>query len=276
MEKRKPKKSVDVNDTSNVWWKDSKTNVSESLNQVFKLNLIPTVWSDAYESHVVRRHIWGLNPWSKALPEAPDQLFIDILNRVDREYQKLIDSEWNPGRRLFAAESKEPIWTNALFPKENLTQESVFLSHRDIWNERINNWEGQEILCSLIWSDDMPTTNLVHVIMWPYGPTGKAGIYTMIFWDEWMPFPRNLDGAATEKDIEYNEKCREYWDNHVMLVTPKEIEKIVELKKEHGMSAEVEEKALRDFEEKNKKSPIQKDFIPKISDWTIKIDLNGN
>lgn len=277
MNEKNPK---NINEISNSWTdlKETKVqaDVTKNLNEVLnKLNLIPTVWSDAYETHIVSRHVWGLNPWSKALPETDDQIFIDILNRVDEEYQDLIEKEWNPGRRVFVAESKEPIWTNALFPKENLSQESIFLSHRDIWNERINDWKWQEILCSLVRTDSMPTTNLVHVIMWPYGPTGKAGIYTLIFGDEWMPFPRKLVETATEKDKEFNEKCKSYRNSHVMLVTPQELEKIIELKKEYWMSTDVEEKSLLKFNEMDWISPIQKDFTPKPSDWAIEIDLKN-
>jgi hypothetical protein len=47
-----------------------------------------------------------------------------------------------------------------------------------------------------------------------------------------MPFPRKLAETATERDKEFNEKCKSYWDSHVMLITPKELEKIIELKKE--------------------------------------------
>lgn len=254
------------------WWNSVVNNLKEALT---KLSLIPTVWSEEYIRHVVDRHDkWSLTPWSKALSSAPDWLFDNILNKVDKEYQKLIDQEWNPGRRVFVVRSSEPVWTNAIFPMENLSQDSIFVSHRDIWNEYINNWNGQEIKCSLICVDDMPTTDLIHVIMWPYGPTGKAGIYTMIFWDEWTPFPKDLDDTATKEQIENNEKCREYWNNHVMLVTPEELKNIIELKKEHGMPTEVEEQALRDFEENNKKSPIQKAFIPESTPWAIEIDMN--
>jgi len=274
------KNPQNVCEVSDFWTEVKETkvqaDVTKNLNEVLnKLKLIPTVWSDAYETHILSRHVWGLNPWSKALPETDDQIFIDILNRVDEEYQALIDEEWNPGRRVFVVESKEPIWTNALFPKENLSQESIFLSHRDLWNERINDWKWQEILCSLVRTEGMPTTNLVHVIMWPYGPTGNAGIYTLIFGDEWMPFPRKLDESATERDVLYNDKCRDYWNSHVMLITPEELENIIKSKREHGMSTEIEESALKDFRWKDGKSPIKKDFTPNPSDWAIEINLKN-
>lgn len=254
------------------WWNSVVNNLKEALT---KLSLIPTVWSEEYIRHVVDRHDkWSLTPWSKALSSAPDWLFDNILNKVDKEYQKLIDQEWNPGRRVFVVRSSENVWTNAIFPIENLSQDSIFVSHRDIWDEHINNWNGQEIKCSLIWVDDMPTTNLIHVIMWPYGPTGNAGIYTMIFWDEWTPFPRNLDETATEKDRENNEKFKKYWNTHVILITPDELENIIKQKKERWMPTDEEEIALEKFKFKNGISPVQKDFIPEATKWAIEIDMN--
>jgi hypothetical protein len=61
-----------------------------------------------------------------------------------------------------------------------------------------------------------------------------------------------------------------------MLITPKELEKIIELKKECWMSTDVEEKSLSKFIEMDWISPIQKDFTPKPSDWVIEIDLTDN
>jgi len=235
------------------------------------LRLVPTIKSK-YMDHI-KRHMWGLNPWSKSLSSAPYWMFVDILNKVDEEYQKLIDQEWNPGPKVFVVRSKEPAWTNAIFPKENLSEDSIFVSHRDIWNEKINGWGGQKILCSLIWDENMPTTNLIHVIMWPYGDSWKAGIYTMVFWDKWMPFPKKLDEKATKEQRENNAKFEEYWDSHVMLITLDEIENIIKHKKERWMPTDAEERALEKFKLKNWKSPIQKDFVPEPADWAIELTI---
>ena len=59
------------------------------------------------------------------------------------------------------------------------------------------------------------------------------------------------------------------------LLPPEELENIIKSKIEHGMTTDVEERALKDFRWKDGESPIQKDFTPEPSDWAIEIDLKN-
>lgn len=280
MEEKKEQDSIELDANISKWnvcnvseWLSIKSDLKENFEK--RLHFIPTVGSAIYDKHIVHRHHWGLNPWSKALPETSDKLFTDICTKVDTIYQKMIDDEWNPGRRIFSIECDQYVWTNALFPIENLCSDAVFLTHRDVSNERINWWKWQPILCVIIWPWDMPRTKLIHVIMWPYGQSWDAWIYTMIFGSEWMPFPRDLDDDAPLKEKEYNEECKSFWEDHVFLITPEELENIIRLKREGWLSTKVEEDALLKFYEWNGKSPIEKDFIPIPSETSIRLSLEN-
>ena len=118
----------------------------------------------------------------------------------------------------------------------------------------------------------MPTTNVAQVIMGHYGPTGNAGIYTMIFGDEGMPFAENIAKRSPD-DKELIQKCQEYQDTHVFLVTPKELEANIAELKEAGMPTKTQELALKSFEHRHGESPVIKPFIPEISPNAVKLQL---
>lgn len=123
-----------------------------------------------------------------------------------------------------------PAGTNALYPIENLDKRAVFSTTREPGSDG-----AAKIKVALIAENDMPTTNVAQVIMGHYGPTGKAGIYTAIFGDEGMPFPENIAKRSPDNK-EFIAHCQTYWGNHVMLITPKELEADIAELKAQGMS----------------------------------------
>ena len=112
---------------------------------------------------------------------------LNLLKETDKAYQAAIDEKGTPGRMVFAMEADRPIGTNAVYPIENLDKSTVFSTIRE------PGTEGEaKIRVALISEKDMPKTNVAQVIMGHYGPTGNAGIYTMIFGDEGMPFAESV------------------------------------------------------------------------------------
>ncbi len=184
----------------------------------------------------------------------------------DKEYEKLIEQEGNPGRRVFAVDCKQEIGTDAVVPSDVLREGSSFTVVRE------PGTRGEaKIKVALIDEKDMPKTSIIHAVYGPYGPTGKAGVYTLIFGDPGMPFPRELGPDATKEQKEVEAKNKQYWDSHVFLVTPKELSHAIEEMKSHGMDTKIAELHLKMFE-RNPSSPMIKGYGSEISRDAIVIE----
>ncbi len=238
-----------------------------------KVELIPTnETSEYYQEHVVGRHGKGSTSiGSKLLDNVSDGYILNVLSETDAAYQKAIDEKGKPGRMVFAVQADRPIGTNALLPKENLDSNSVFSTIRDIGTR------GEaKVLVALISESEMPKTNIAHVIMGHYGPTGKAGIYTMICGDEGMPMPRPVDENTPPEAVKFNAECQKYWDSHVFLITPKELKANIAELQANGVSTSKQEMFLRAFEAKGEKSPIEKSYQAYISPSAVKLQIKSS
>ncbi len=238
-----------------------------------KVELIPTnETSEYYREHVAGRHGKGSTAiGSKLLDDVSDDYILEVLSKTDNAYQEAIDEKGKPGRMVFAVQADRPIGTNALLPKENLDNNSVFSTTRDIGTRG----EAQ-VLVALISKDEMPKTNIAHVIMGHYGPTGKAGIYTMICGDEGMPMPRAVDENTPPEAVRFNEECQKYWDSHVFLITPEELKANIAQLQANGISATKQELFLRAFEAKGEKSPIAKPYQAYVSPNAVKLQVKSS
>lgn len=202
---------------------------------------------------------------SKAISSISKQNISQMLEQFDQAYQSLIEKEGNPGRRVFALKTDTMVGTDAIVSADEVAPNKIFT----IIREPGTRGEAQ-IRVALINETDMPKTNVVHAIYGPYGPTGKGGIYTMIFGDPGEPFPRELDNNADEGTVALNKKAKEYWngkDNksgHIFLVTPQELKEAITQMDEHGISTQTASLRLKMFE-KNNSSPLQSHTPTKIS-----------
>lgn len=234
-----------------------------------KLNLLPV---EENLSHIARH----IDPNSTTLGSKALSDFNEadkILAQCQQNYQKRIENEGNPGRVVYAVKTDRPIGTDAIIPTSSLTEEAknkIFTMPRDIGTEAEIN-----VSVAVIEEKDMPKTNVAHVIYGPYGPTGNAGIYTMIFGDEGMPFP-NKDRQSPEM----LKQCQEYWNNHIFLVTPKEVKSAVETLQDMGRKAEAAKIGTmlkkHDVELKNGtyKSPYNGSYHSQVSPNAEKLNVN--
>ncbi len=234
-----------------------------------KVTLIPTDEnSKYYQEHVAGRHGKDSTTLgSKLLADVPDNYMLRLLKETDKAYQSAIDKMGTPGRMVYAVEAAKAVGTNAVFPIENLDKGAVFSTTREPGTDR-----AAKVLVALVDEKDMPKTDVAQVIMGPYG-SDSAGIYTVIFGDEGMPFP---EGAAKRNpdDTAFIEKCQKYWESHVMLITPKELEANIAELKAQGMPTKIQELALKTFlQHRNAKSPVTKPFTPEISANAVKLKL---
>ena len=207
------------------------------------------------EEHI-KRHTNpnSLTMGSKIIPgvSLEDMEYVSAL--FDAEYAKLIEKEGNPGRRVFALDCGKAMGTDAVVPLSTLKEGSTFTMVRE------PGTRGEaKIKVALISEKDMPKTRNIHAVYGPYGPTGKAGVYTIMFGDPGMPFPRELGPDASKEQIQAEAKNKEYWDSHVFLVTPKELQNAIDAMKEHGMDTKIAELRLKMFE-RNPENPMIKDY----------------
>lgn len=244
-------------------------------NKMEKVTLIPTDENSRYfQQHVASRHGKGSTTiGSKLLENVQDGYMLNLLKETDKKYQKLIDEKGEPGRVVFAVEADRPVGTNAIFPIENVDQSLIFSTIREPGTER-----AAKIKVVLVSEKDIPTTNVAQVIMGSYGENEKgikeAGNYTVIFGDEGMPFPESV-AKRNPDDKELIGKCQKYWDSHVMLITPKELEANITELKAQGMPTKTQELALKTFlQHRGGKSPIIKSFTPEISPNAVKLKLS--
>ncbi len=209
------------------------------------------------EEHLLR-HSDGasLTVGSKAISSTTKEDVASILAKTDKAYQEEIEKHGNPGRKVFAIKTDRWVGTDAVVPAEELQENKIF----NIVREPGTRGEAN-IKVALIDAKDMPKTNVVHAIYGPYGPTGKGGIYTMIFGDPGEPFPRDLPEDADARLVAMNERAKEYWNGkdgkgaHAFLVTPQELEVAIKQMDENGLDTAEAKKKLADFQ-KNPTSPI--------------------
>lgn len=235
-----------------------------------KVKLLPTNEdSQYYQQHIAGRHGKGsMTIGSKLLEDVSDKFMLNLLKETDKAYQAAIDEKGTPGRMVFAMEADRPIGTNAVYPIENLDKSTVFSTIRE------PGTEGEaKIRVALISEKDMPKTNVAQVIMGHYGPTGNAGIYTMIFGDEGMPFAESVAKRSPD-DTEFIAKCQKYWDSHVFLITPEELEANIEQMKAQGRTTKTQELALASFRRREEKSPIVQPYTPEISPNAVKMKMS--
>lgn len=185
---------------------------------------------------------------SKALKNLTNEDFAKILQKFDNAYALLIDKQGNPGRQVMGLKTDSYAGSDAIIAAENLEKDAIFSLVRE------PNTRGEtKIKVALIEEKDMPKTNVIHAVYGPYGPTGRNGIYTMMFGDPGEPFPRSLDENASEADVARNQKAEAYWNGengsggHVFLITPKELEASILAMKEAGKTTVIQEKRLKEF-----------------------------
>jgi len=233
-----------------------------------KLELSPCAEN---EEHLARHtDTSSLVAGSKVLEGVTRADIAAISKKFDEAYQALIEKEGNPGRQVFALTTDRPIGTDAVVPLETLDKSRVF----EIVREPGTRGEAK-IKVALISKKDMPKTNVIHAVYGPYGPTGKGGIYTMMFGDPGEPFARDLPEDAPEAQKKANEKSKKYWDEHVFLITPEELEYAMAKMREQGLPTKQAETALKFFDVRAKLekrdpscrlSPINKPSHSKVSE----------
>lgn len=202
---------------------------------------------------------------SKALPHTTKQNIHDILDKFDKSYQNIVETTGIATRLVFGLTTNKKIGTDAVVPAENIQSSSIF----NIVREPGTRAEA-EIRVALINHEDMPKTNIVHAIYGPYGPTGKAGIYTMVFGDPGEPFPRQLPPEADKGAVEANKKAELYWNGangkggHVFLITPQELEDSITKMKDAGLPTKNQETRLASFNQ-NPSNPLLKQTASLVS-----------
>lgn len=219
-----------------------------------KLEFLPAADN---EEHLARHSdSASLTIGSKAIGSTTKEDIASVLSKTDKAYQEEIEKQGNPGRKVFALKTNRWVGTDAVVSAEELQSDKVF----NIVREPGTRGEAN-IKVAIVEAKDMPKTNVVHAIYGPYGPTGKGGIYTMMFGDPGEPFPRDLPADADEHSVALNEKAKEYWNGkdgkggHIFLVTPQELTEAIKQMDEHGLDTTEAKKRLEDFQ-KNPVSPI--------------------
>lgn len=206
---------------------------------------------------------------SKALSGVDERQVSAMLKTFDDAYAKLIAKEDNPGCRQFCLQCAAPVGTDAVIDKADLKKgaKPVLLT-RDIGTP----YEAQ-VQAVLIKPEDMPHTDLVYGIYGPYGSTGNAGIYTMIYGDPGMPFPKKTDENADAATLAKNAACKEYWDNHVFLCTPDEFKATVKQMESAGKDVSAQTAALLSFQIKGGVSPIKHHRASRPSKEAIPVSM---
>lgn len=193
---------------------------------------------------------------SKAINTTTKDDIANILSKFDKAYENAIEEKGNPGRMVFAVKTDRWVGTDAVVSADELQKDKIF----NIVREPGTRGETQ-INVAIVNAKDMPKTNVVHAIYGPYGPTGKGGIYTMMFGDPGEPFPKELPENADERTIALNQKAKDYWlgkdgkGGHVFLVTPEELTAAIKQMEECGLDTRKAAAKLAEFQN-NPVSPI--------------------
>ncbi|MGN1079278.1 MAG: hypothetical protein ACI4TE_03805 [Alphaproteobacteria bacterium] len=217
-----------------------------------KLNLLK---ASENEEHI-KRHAdsSSLTVGSKALKGVKEADVAEMLQAFDDAYADLIEKEGNPERRQFCLQCDRPVGTDAVVAKADLKKGTKIIPLiRDIGTPY-----ETEVNAVLIDPRDMPSTSLVYGIYGPYGSTGNAGIYTMIYGDPGKPFPKKLEADAGEKVRTENAACEKYWQDHVFLCTPNELKSVISQMTAAGKDVSRQTAALLSFELKGSVSPLSR------------------
>lgn len=231
-----------------------------------KLNMISAL---ANKEHI-DRHVnpKSLTIGSKFLLNIRPEQIENFLKKFDEDYLNMIIEKDNPGVQVFAIECDKPVGTCAVIAVENLTvkaKESIFEIIRDFGA----TYESKEKVV-LISEEYMPTTNCVISVYGAYELTGNAGNLTMYTGYDFVPNPKELQGDESKEEIEVNNRNKEYWDSHIFLCTPRELEaNIVELEKV-GVDASILKAKLAEFKGE---SPIEKLYKPNIPNDVVKLGV---
>lgn len=196
----------------------------------------------------------SLTVGSKALPETGQADVAKMLRTFDAAYEAMIAEKGNPGRQEFCLRCDRPVGTDALVAKADLNKgvRPVTIT-RDIGTPY-----ETDVQVVLIDSKDMPRTDLVYGIYGAYGPTGKAGIYTMVYGDPGKPFPKKLEATASEADKARNAECEKYWKAHVFLCTPDEMRAAISEMSAAGRDVSRQTAALLSFQVRGGASPLKR------------------
>lgn len=240
-----------------------------------KLNLIPAA---ANEEHLARHtDNTSLNPGSKAAIPGLKAEMMKILSACDAQYAKQIEEKGNPGRVVIGIKAPLEMGTDAVMPVSALAsdaQEQIFNMTRDTGTPY-----EQKIRAVITKPEDMPRTNIIHAVYGPYGASGNAGIYTVLYGDEGMPFPRKTSPESSKEEKEFNQKCQQYWDNHIFLVTPDEVKHCIKEMQKSGKEDEAKaiEANLTKFKLNNSRGtyvkPCTGSYHSQISENAVKLDL---
>ena len=195
---------------------------------------------------------------SKVLASVSKNDISKISKMFDNAYETLINQHGNPGRQVFGLTVDKAVGTDAVVPLETLNSSKVF----ELTREPGTRGEAK-IKVALVSKEDMPKTNVVHAVYGPYGPTGKGGNYTLIFGDPGEPFPRELPEDAPAAHKELNNRAKQYWDNHVFLITPEECQYAIDRMKENNLPVHLLEARLKLFNHKPT-SPIVQPHHSKV------------
>lgn len=232
--------------------------------------------------HFMDRHFnkEAMTIGSKPLPLASEDEMRQIMETMDKEALRLAQEQGADGVIYLSMALDHNIATDAVAPLDCVDKGKVFTIIRDA-----NTPYEKEVRVALVSKEDMQkeaATNLIHAI---YGPDeGKMVNYTAFFGAMSEPFPRELDKDATPEQIARNEKCKEYWDNHVFLATPEEVQKVVQDLQTTAAKTEDKDKAQKYtttataasmrvnlFKNMGKKSPLTAKFHSEKADYEISV-----
>ncbi|MDD2840550.1 MAG: PHP domain-containing protein [Rickettsiales bacterium] len=231
-----------------------------------KLNIVSAL---ANKEHI-DRHVnpKSLTIGSKFLPNIHPEQIENFLNKFDEAYLNMIIEKDNSGVQVFAIECDKLVGTCAVISIENLTakaRESIFEIIRDFGK----TYESKERV-ALISEEDMPTTNYIIGVYGPYDLIGNAGNLTMYTGYDFVPNPKELQGNESKEEIEANNRNKEYWDSHVFLCTPQELEANIFQLEEAGVNTSILKAKLMKFTGEN---PVEKVYKPNIPNDVVKLGI---
>lgn len=161
----------------------------------------------------LERHFGGaLTIGSKFYSYHTNQAVRDLVNSIDgvacSALKNQSTDDGKPRREVIELITDNPVGTDAL----------VAIEDRDFVEVVRDAGTPSQVVIKAILSTDIPETSQVSIIAAPYGPTGKAGLYTVFPGDPGKPFP-NSERQVPE---EYKQ-CEEYWNKHGFLATGEEL-----------------------------------------------------
>ena len=233
--------------------------------------------------HFMERHFNkdAMTIGSKPLPRASEDEMRTVMETMDKKALNMAQEKGADKVLYLSMELDHNIATDAVVPIDCVEHGKIFTITRDAGTEY-----EKDVRVVLISKEDMQKeagTNLVHAI---YGPDeGKFVSYTAFFGAMSEPFPRELKEDATPEQIAENEKCKEYWDNHVFLATPEEVNVIIkdlqqasqnselsaEKRQQYATVASAASMRVNLFKNMGKKSPLTAKFHSEKADYEISV-----